>query len=156
MDTCQNATSALLTQLRPKTLLCIGSGCGAWQKMTDVRVTVISGPEPLTEIGKLGRFDFALLLDTLERLPKRTGEQLLARLRDLHGGHFAVQLPAESHSAWSDNELRAFGLVLLARCNDPSSPDRLWGFDIRTYKPTPEWLNPKFWAHPELWDRYWW
>ncbi|MDD3447840.1 MAG: DUF6231 family protein [Gammaproteobacteria bacterium] len=32
----------------------------------------------------------------------------------------------------------------------------LYGFDIATYKVTPDWLNSRYWANPELWDRYWW
>ncbi len=155
MDTCRNAARAVLRELRPQTLLCIGGACGSCPELTS-EATVLPGRDPLGELAGLGRFDFALVVDALDSLPKRIGEQLLARLRDLHGGHFAVQLPAESQSHWSDNDLRALGLILLARCGGETAPTQLWGFDIQTYKPTPEWLNPEFWAHPERWDRYWW
>ncbi|MBN2872050.1 MAG: hypothetical protein JXJ30_03970 [Halothiobacillaceae bacterium] len=29
-------------------------------------------------------------------------------------------------------------------------------FDIDTYKDTPDWLNARHWAHPELWGKYRW
>lgn len=29
-------------------------------------------------------------------------------------------------------------------------------FDLAHYKVTPDWLNPKHWANPELWDKYRW
>ncbi|WP_322520450.1 DUF6231 family protein [Guyparkeria halophila] len=29
-------------------------------------------------------------------------------------------------------------------------------FDIETYKRTPDWLNARHWANPELWDKYRW
>jgi hypothetical protein len=27
----------------------------------------------------------------------------------------------------------------------------LYLFDLHTYKPAPDWLNSKYWAHPERW-----
>ncbi|WP_290652932.1 DUF6231 family protein [Aquisalimonas sp.] len=32
----------------------------------------------------------------------------------------------------------------------------LYGFDVGTYKTTPDWLNPRYWANPELWGKYRW
>ena len=32
----------------------------------------------------------------------------------------------------------------------------IYNFHIDSYKPTPDWLNDKFWAHPELFDKYRW
>ena len=33
---------------------------------------------------------------------------------------------------------------------------RLWQYNILSYKPVPDWLNAKFWANPENWDKYRW
>lgn len=38
---------------------------------------------------------------------------------------------------------RLYGPDADARC--------VYGFDLHTYKPAPDWLNSKYWAHPELW-----
>ncbi|MGD8939893.1 MAG: DUF6231 family protein [Gammaproteobacteria bacterium] len=32
----------------------------------------------------------------------------------------------------------------------------VYAFDIASYKTTPDWLNNKYWANPELWDKHWW
>ena len=50
--------------------------------------------------------------------------------------------------AWPDDELRALGFT-------PVAP-ALWGYNIADYKPVPDWLNPRHWANPELWDKHRW
>ena len=52
------------------------------------------------------------------------------------------------HAAWPDDELRALGF-------SPVAP-QLWGYNIADYKPVPDWLNPRHWANPELWDKHRW
>ncbi len=37
---------------------------------------------------------------------------------------------------------------------DPQS--ELYRFDIADYKTTPDWLNSRYWAHPELFDKHRW
>ncbi len=38
-----------------------------------------------------------------------------------------------------------------------ASDKRIWFiFDLAHYKVTPDWLNPRHWANPELWDKYRW
>lgn len=146
----------LLAAIRPASFLCIGSGCDRLVRSAAVPgdTVVLAPDEALVGLDALGRFDFAFVFDTLERLPKRAGRELLARLRDLHGGRFAVALdPGESGAdePWSETELLAMGLVR-ARHDGLD----LYLFDIRTYKHTPDWLNPRFWANPERWDKDWW
>lgn len=51
-------------------------------------------------------------------------------------------------SSWPDDELRALGFTPVA--------DALWGYNIADYKPVPDWLNPRHWANPELWDKHRW
>jgi len=33
---------------------------------------------------------------------------------------------------------------------------QIFEFDIRSYKPAPDWLNAKNWANPERWDKHRW
>jgi hypothetical protein len=32
----------------------------------------------------------------------------------------------------------------------------IYGFDLGSYKATPDWLNARHWAHPEHWGKYRW
>ena len=44
----------------------------------------------------------------------------------------------------------------VARLEADGAQWHAWSYDIRTYKSVPDWLNPKFWANPENWDKYRW
>ena len=94
----------------------------------------------------------------LEHLTKREAGMLLASLRDVH----AVQLFAlvsigkawlNHQSFWENNDLIGFGMERVNVYAKNGLPLALLKFDLRTYKSTPEWLNSKYWARPELWDK---
>ncbi|MFP4131616.1 DUF6231 family protein [Thiohalospira sp.] len=97
------------------------------------------------------RFDLALLLHALEPLEAGQGEQLIARVRDLLAPRLILAMAAGACPA---NSLRGLGLVHAGDSDDGAVA--LWTWDIATYKLTPDWLNSRFWAHPELFDVYWW
>ena len=96
--------------------------------------------------------DLVVVGTALENLPRRAGEILLAGLRDLHARKVVLRLaPGKT---WSTRDLIAFGFVrLLAADADGTC---YFGFDIATYKSTPEWLSPRNWANPELFDKHRW
>ena len=73
--------------------------------------------------------------------------QLLASLRD-RGNRPVIVYLGES----VDDRMKMIALGYKA-----SSPDDpVYQFDIHDYKQTPDWLNPRNWANPELWDKYRW
>lgn len=47
------------------------------------------------------------------------------------------------------NDFLSFGMQRLVEADEHGRS--LYLFDLHTYKPTPDWLNPRFWAHPERW-----
>lgn len=70
----------------------------------------------------------------------------IARARDID----ARRCPAWicDSTAWPDDTLRALGFSPVT--------EHLWGYNIADYKPVPDWLNPRHWANPELWDKHRW
>jgi hypothetical protein len=60
----------------------------------------------------------------------------------------AVLIAAHTESPLAFNDFLAFGMQRLAEADDGRL---LYLFDLHTYKPAPDWLNARFWAHPELW-----
>lgn len=96
--------------------------------------------------------DLVLLGDLNGSVDRRSADILLAGLRDLHARRVIVRRSPDG--PWTDKDLIAFGFRRL-------SPAGLeipvyFGFDIATYKTTPDWLNPRNWANPELFDKYRW
>lgn len=84
-------------------------------------------------------------------------ESAIARLRDVYATRLWVL--ARTHGNANPNaatSLRALGLSLLTSSTDGGTTDALYGYDIASYKQTPDWLSPKDWAHPELWNKFRW
>lgn len=101
-----------------------------------------------------GRYDFALLAPAGGKLG-REGGALIARLRDLQAARLAVIVHFEPEG-WQEADLRALGLAVDAYYGEGSEALALCTYDVATYKRTPEWLNPRHWAHPERWNKARW
>ncbi len=150
----QRMLANVLHQEQPATYLVIGNPAPL-----DPGPDVADGPAPtglaleaatdlLTE---LGRQDL-VLVGGLEALPRKDGEILLSRLRDVYARRVLARVVLGG--TWRHNDMTAFGFTRLAEM-DPAD-GVLYGFDVASYKTTPDWLNPRYWANPELWDKYRW
>ncbi len=103
------------------------------------------------------RVDFAIVRGVLERIDADTGAHLLARLRDVHSKRFCLVLGsgAMGHQ-WQPARLIAMGLSHWSSETVNEAPVEIYGFDLGTYKATPDWLNARHWAHPEHWGKNRW
>jgi hypothetical protein len=88
--------------------------------------------------------------------------QWIARVRN-QGTIRLVAIPEASRSAhvnpggplWVE-QLQALGFLKCRADTTKGTSDWILYFDIRQYKETPDWLNPRNWAHPERWNKYRW
>lgn len=76
--------------------------------------------------------------------------ELLAALRDKANRRIAVHVGDTRVGDAVDQRMVSLGY------RRQSANDGLYLFDIESYKDTPDWLNPRNWANPELWDKYRW
>ncbi|MFZ5560462.1 MAG: DUF6231 family protein [Pseudomonadota bacterium] len=83
----------------------------------------------------------------------REARQLIAVLRDLLARQLLVFVP---ETLLDDTALIGLGLTRQARYELDGEAWQAWSYDIRTYKSVPDWLNPRFWANPENWNRFRW
>lgn len=90
----------------------------------------------------------ALGIDALRGLGEREGLELLAQAR-LFGAP-AIIIAAQPGCALDANAFRAMGFVV--EFADEQSGVAVYRYDVATYKPVPDWLNAKYWAHPERWE----
>lgn len=77
---------------------------------------------------------------------------VLSAMRDLSG--LPVIVAARRNSSLSEeqrNQLRALGFT-----GQQAKDKDAYVFNIANYKETPEWLNARNWANPELWDKFRW
>ncbi|HET8708086.1 MAG TPA: DUF6231 family protein [Pseudomonadales bacterium] len=100
--------------------------------------------------------DFAVLIDYLEHLPKKDGLALIARLRDVLTRRVMVNINLANTAEWQQTDFLGLGFQCVARYEDGDNRHEIYVFDLRHYKPAPDWLNAKFWANPHLWDKYRW
>lgn len=83
----------------------------------------------------------------------RDARQLIAVMRDLLARQLLVFVP---ENLLDDTTLIGLGLTRQARFEIDATSWQAWSYDIRTYKSVPDWLNPRFWANPENWNKYRW
>lgn len=101
------------------------------------------------------RYDLAVInVFNSEQTPTLTPTMFnvaLVKLRDLWARQVIVLSPAIYAS-----QLRALGFVRIVSQPTQEQEIEIWQFNIKHYKPVPDWLNAKFWANPELWNQYRW
>ncbi|MDX1513727.1 MAG: DUF6231 family protein [Gammaproteobacteria bacterium] len=156
-----------LEALAPRSILAVGEKAAALiapyrDSHPDCEYTPAASDEEirsLTSAPPEQRYDFGLVAGHLETADPKSGATLLARLRDVLVRRLCVVIrdddPAPDRP-WSDLEMKAFGLSLLERRHEEDAVYRIYGFDIASYKRTPDWLSPRHWAHPERWNKERW
>jgi hypothetical protein len=61
-----------------------------------------------------------------------------------------ILLAAQPDCALDATAFRALGFMQSA--TDPAGATRVFHYDLDTYKTVPDWLNARYWAHPERWN----
>ena len=156
---CLARIEALCVALRPRTMLLVGPqntpGVDLSGALPDCAVEA-HAPEALSR--ETRRFDLTLVIGALETLERHTALGLVARLRDLNSRHLVVVVDTESvgGARWREADWLAMGMRRLA--GDDARPARygIYGFSMADYKTTPDWLNSRFWAHPERYGKARW
>lgn len=101
------------------------------------------------------RYDLAILADCLEHLSVREGQQLLGGIRNLNASRLAVLVDLAA-SQWQPRDFYALAMQQSERFQRDQQTLTLFTYDLHDYKQVPDWLNARFWAHPELFGKYWW
>ena len=114
--------------------------------------TALSHADSIVVARQQGRSDLAVavLAPGMERGEARA---LIAALRDLLARRMLVFVP---ENLLDDTALLGLALNRQARFEVDGVEWQAWSYDIRTYKAVPDWLNPRFWANPENWDKFRW
>lgn len=142
-----------LCQEQPiRTALCLG------QDLSPYTLATIEwdyfNPKPFLSLPFQKRYDVAVvMLKSAEFTLMGDSQkiQILVKLRDLMAKRIVVL-----SSLKEEKLLRALGFTQLMDKNTQDYNVALWQFNILTYKHIPDWLNAKFWANPENWDKFRW
>jgi hypothetical protein len=150
----------------PRSILAVGERAAEpfseyLRNHTSATLTRLEPTDLATRLDELERHDLVLIVNTFERLDKAQAAAVIGRFRDLLSKRLYVLMPsgagwAGHASRWEPDELRAYGLSVAARYEVEGKALGLYRHDLYDYKQTPDWLNARNWANPELWDKYRW
>jgi hypothetical protein len=98
------------------------------------------------------RYDLALV-EIAPDMSATDAKALIAKVRDVWAQHSVFFIPSR---LLDENSLLGLGLSKQAAFDYQDIIWQAWSFDIRHYKSVPDWLNPKYWANPENWEKYRW
>jgi hypothetical protein len=165
-ETRQTELKALIQQFQPRQILALGPvGQELFADyLSDCKNCMLqeSNTAPtLQQLDQYGRYDLVFVSHVLERMPKAKAEQLIARLRDVHSDRLIIILPIgedwQNHaSCWKQTDMLGLGFSQVGEFESNQRQVHVFAFDIASYKTTPDWLNSKYWANPEMFDKHWW
>lgn len=81
-------------------------------------------------------------------------DAVIAHLRDFLSLELYVLHPGDAME--QTKRMGPLGLRCLETFDAGGQPWGLNHFSLKTYKKTPNWLNSRFWANPQLWNKFRW
>lgn len=99
-----------------------------------------------------GRWDLVIIDGDMMNLPREPVIQIISCLRDLHARRLVVLYPDTPANETGIRHEDLISLGLKAMHGQPG----VYYHDLYDYKDTPDWLNNKFWANPENWNKFRW
>jgi hypothetical protein len=156
----------LIEQFQPRRIMAIGPAVkdllsDYLATCPDCEIWYQSSAPSLSSLEMAHRFDLGVLSHTLEYLPRKQAIELLARLRDILCQRLIVVVPIgpdwpDHISHWEQEDLLGLGFTQVGEFEHAGRPVHIYAFDLAHYKTTPDWLNNRYWANPELFGKYWW
>ena len=153
---------------KPERLLLIEASDSAHSQLADaateagtVTAERLSAADALSTPGPTApsRYDAAIVFaPAFSTLATDRAQQLLSRLRDqLADTVIACVDTRDAQSAdWTIARFIGLGFRRSADSRGLDTPIAIYRYDIHDYKTTPDWLNSRYWANPERWDRDRW
>ncbi|EMR12332.1 hypothetical protein MPL1_10888 [Methylophaga lonarensis MPL] len=146
----------LVARFQPKSLLLAGeTALECIKGYEDTRLLKITTPFAQSQLEQLPLVDVAVISDLTEQLDVAAGQQWLGSLRNRYTPHiFLISEPAQARqNGWQLTDYLALGLRHIAGTQQGV---QLFSYAIENYQYRRDWLNSRFWANPENYDKYRW
>jgi len=147
--------SPLIAQPHCKSILLAGeTAVNSFRDLQDTRSHTLKTPFSLEQLNDQARIDLAIISDLIETLPKQEAIQWISMVRNRHAQHLILITNSEraNQQGWQIADYLALGLQQHGSHNDY----QLFSYNIESYRPKHDWLNSRFWANPENYDKYRW
>lgn len=142
-----------IDQHRGQNLLLAGQLCQFnLMGQQDTRSYALTTPFALSHLSDLPYLDLAVASDVVESLPKQQAIQWLATLRNQYTARMMLVVDQNKTHHWELTDFLALGLRLHAQYDNFV----LYSYAIEDYQFPKDWLNSRFWANPDNFDKYRW
>jgi hypothetical protein len=147
--------SPLIKQCQHQSLLLAGdiaiNSCKEWH---DTKLHLLKTPFSIQQLDDLPTVDLAIVSEITETLPKSQAMQWLGLMRNAHAQHIIVisEISLATQQGWQLADFLALGMKRVGIIENY----HLFSYAIETYQPKHDWLNSRFWANPDNFDKYRW
>jgi len=145
----------LIAQSHCKALLFAGETVISLCKdLNDTRSHELKTPFNLEQLTDLPYIELAVVSDLIETMSKEQATEWLSMLRNCHTQQLIliVDNTNEPNHEWQLADFLAMGLHKIIA----NQHYQLLSYNIKNYRPKHDWLNSRFWANPENYDKYRW
>jgi hypothetical protein len=146
----------LISQIQPRSLLVAGETVhDCVKELNDTRSTKLTSPFSQQQLLSIQAVDLAIVSDITETLSVQQGQQWLGMLRNQFAPHIILVSDTQRAAAqgWQFTDLIALGLKHIA---GDAEGLQIYSYAIDSYQGKKDWLNSRFWANPENYDKYRW
>ncbi|MBE9533296.1 MAG: hypothetical protein IMF04_04165 [Proteobacteria bacterium] len=125
-----------------------------YENQQDTRTQVLTTPFSLEQLTNIEPINLAIISDIIESMTKEHAIEWLAMVRNRHARSLIIIVDSTkpNEQPWQLADYLALGLNKIA----DHKQYQLFAYAIESYRPKRDWLNSRFWANPENFDKYRW
>lgn len=125
-----------------------------YKNQQDTRTQLLTTPFSVEQLSNLEPINLAIISDVIESMTKPQAIEWLAMVRNRHAQHLILIVDATkaSKQSWQLADYLALGMNYI----DHHEQYQFFSYAIESYRPKHDWLNSRFWANPENFDKYRW
>ena len=147
--------SPLISRYQPKSVLIVGEiAHRSYENQQDTRTQVLTTPFSLEQLSNLKPINLAIISDVIESMSKPQAIEWLSMVRNRHAQQLIIIVDSTraAQQGWQLADYLALGMNNI----DSHQQYQFFGYAIESYRPKRDWLNSRFWANPENYDKYRW
>jgi hypothetical protein len=145
----------LISQFSPNSVLLIGELASTCFKADhNTRSHSITTPTNTDLLKPLETFDVAVITDLTSTLTKKEASEWIGLIRNSHAVHIVLTHRPNIHrpNEWELTDFIALGFKKITNVGNYE----IYTYAIESYQIKKDWLNNRYWANPENFDKFRW
>lgn len=154
------ALSSLLApfvhHFKPKSILTAGDTAAMCLQIdNDTKLQHLTTPFNQQQLQTLAPVDLAVISHLTESLDKAMAQQWLGMIKNRYAPHVLLISHPDiaKNQGWMFTDYLAMGFRHIGGTEDGL---QIFSYAIENYQPKRDWLNSRFWANPDMYDKYRW